>query len=242
MIAPKSARKNPTMGQIDETVIEAGARQAYQSAVVEAQAHGVPPPPPPPEPKYNVNIDARQVTAAPVIDVVPTVGLLGMVKKIPWYMWVAGGFATLFVAAVVGDATEKPIRTKKNRAETDPDWEDSEGSGDPDGQDEEPEEEESEDEDEESDDPEEDEEEDSEDEEEESDDTDDSEDDSEEDEEESEDQDELDDSEETEGEPPEDNSASRRREPASSRKKPKARERVIEDGQPEQEPIESAVE
>ncbi len=217
MNSPKSARKNPTMGQIDATVIEAGARQAYQAAAEAAEATGLPLPPM--EPKYNINIDARKVEAPPIQQGAVTTkpsGLLSMVKSIPWYGWVAGGMVALFAAAVIGDVNEKPAKAAKNRARDDGDEEDAEPADD---------------------------------------DLEALEDDEDfEDEAESEDEDEIDDSEDEEGDDDsdsednedeieddddidEEDSVEENR--ASSGRKKGKRERVIEDDQPDQEPVES---
>jgi hypothetical protein len=227
MNSPKSARKNPTMGQIDATVIEAGARQAYQAAAEAAEAAGVPllplSTPVYGDPKYNINIDARKVEAPVQQASVATrpAGLLAMVRSIPWYGWVTGGMLALFAAAVIGDVNEKPARASKNRARDDNDDDEDVDPNDDDLEtleDDEDFEDEEESEDEDAD----------------ADDIGDSEDEEVEGDDDSEDE-EID---ADEAEDDEEDSVEQNRTP---RKKPAKRERVIEDDQPDQKPAESAV-
>lgn len=218
MIAAKSGRKNPTMGQIDATVVEAGARQAYEAAVETGLVQALPEPPPPP--KYSINIDARKVTAAPVLEAGQPVGLLGMVKRIPWYGWVALATAGLFITAVISDASEKKS-VKKNRAERDPDLEDEdedleEDEDDPDSEDEEDLDDDLEE--------------------------DEAEDNADGDRDDLEDDEDYDDEEESEAAPEDEVPPARQRRPATRTSKSRKRTaRVIADNQPEQEPVESVV-
>lgn len=218
MKAEKNPRKNPSMGTVDAGVTENGAREAYQEAVDQGRAPADPTPA-----QYQVYVDARpapsaEPTQTATATAAPFPGLLAMVKKVPWWGWVAAGFASLFVASVIADANEKKPktnRTSKNRVERDGPYEDEDLDDDPD-EDEDEESNTNPDEDSDSDD--------------ESDDSD-----ADEDDEDLDDGDDIDEDEDTE-----DHIAPKKRiyKPRKPRKKP---ERVIGDDAPEQNPAESVV-
>ncbi len=122
MIAPKNARKNPTMGQVDESVRDAGARQAYEESAGESgsQYQQPPPPPPEPEPKYQTYVDARPAADEQVAEVAAVAGtgplaMLARVMSMPWYAWLGVAALGIFVVSVV----------QEERAASNPDDEDA---------------------------------------------------------------------------------------------------------------------
>lgn len=106
MIAPKNARKNPTMGQVDEAVRDASARQAHEAAGGAYQS-----PPPPPifehrEPEVDRESSYREdpgfgATEAVAPNQPGPLALLARVREWPWYVWLGVGAVGLLVASVV---------------------------------------------------------------------------------------------------------------------------------------------
>lgn len=121
MIAPKSGRKNPTMGQVDESVREAGARQASEES-----PYASPPPPESARRDYTY-VDARPKRnpepEAATATVEQPKGFLATIRSVPWYIWVGLAVAGFFTVSVLDE--EKP-RVARNRSEEDLDEDDDE--------------------------------------------------------------------------------------------------------------------
>lgn len=128
MIAPKNGRKNPTMGQVDDAVRQAGERQAYEAGGAAYQQ----PPPPPSEPDREPRAEyAEPSYAQPPLEVAApsTPGPLAMLAKLasmPWYAWLGVGALGLLIISVVQEE-----RAASSNPDDDDDDLDEDEEGDP---------------------------------------------------------------------------------------------------------------
>lgn len=147
MIAPKNGRKNPTMGQVDEAVRDAGARQAHEAA---GGAYQSPPPPPifeshesEPDRESRRREDPGMGATGEVAQTQPgPLALLARVTQWPWYVWLGVGAFGLLVASVVQEERAAANPGDDDEDPDDPDEDDEDDVDEYSGDDDEPEDEE----------------------------------------------------------------------------------------------------